>query len=275
MSYNIDWSNKEDVLKAVSKTGSELQKASKKLKDDKDVVLAAVHNAGYALRYASGRLKNDKEVILTAVDNSNSAFVYTGHTLQNDKEFILEILKSSSFTGYFLRYVNAELRNNKEFMLDAIKIYPYNVYYASDELKNNKAFMLDVVKIDGNMLCNASEKFKNDKEVVVEAVKNDERAIHFVGYSINIDDILDEIHQFSHEKFNEELSNEAFGKDLDSMKQNYNEEIISSIDSQEGSFDLSDDLKFDIEKIEGMITSLTSLKKLLEKKEIYRLKFVN
>ena len=146
------------------------------------------------------------------------------------------------------------------------------MYYASDELKNNKAFMLDVVKIDGNMLCNASESLKNDKEVVIEAVKNDERAIQFVGYSINIDDILDEIHQFSHKKFKEELSNEAFGKDLDSMKQNYNEEIISSIDSQEGLFDLSDDLKIDIEKIEGMITSLTSLKKLLEEKRNLQIK---
>ena len=110
MSYNIDWSNKEDVLKAVSKTGSELQKASKKLKNDKDVVLAAINKNPLALKYASERLKNTEDIVLNAINKNASVLLYASDRLKDDKEFMLKAVKVNAMA---LLHASKNLKDDK------------------------------------------------------------------------------------------------------------------------------------------------------------------
>lgn len=52
---------------AIKQNGLNLEFASEKLKNNKDVVLAAVAQNGWAFEFASEKLKNDKDVALAAV----------------------------------------------------------------------------------------------------------------------------------------------------------------------------------------------------------------
>ena len=58
-----DWNDKEQVLKAVSENGFDLQYASDELKADREIVLAAVQENGYALEYADDSLKEDEDIL--------------------------------------------------------------------------------------------------------------------------------------------------------------------------------------------------------------------
>lgn len=55
----MDWSNREDVLRAVQENGCALQYASSELKGDREVVLAAFYEDRRALKYASDELRKE------------------------------------------------------------------------------------------------------------------------------------------------------------------------------------------------------------------------
>lgn len=73
---DINWNNKEEVLKLVQHEGLYLKFASKELRNDKDVVLTAVQQSGDTLAYASEQLRNNKEIVLAAVQESGHSLVY-------------------------------------------------------------------------------------------------------------------------------------------------------------------------------------------------------
>ena len=77
-----DWNDKEEVLKAVSENGYELENASDELKADREIVLAAVQNDGRALQYASEELKADREIVMAAVQNDGDAIGYASDELK-------------------------------------------------------------------------------------------------------------------------------------------------------------------------------------------------
>ena len=66
---------------------------SPELRNDKEVVLEAVKRYGSDLENASDTLKNDKEVVLEAVKQNGFAFKYATAELRSDDEFITELLK--------------------------------------------------------------------------------------------------------------------------------------------------------------------------------------
>jgi len=82
---NMDWTNKEVVMRAVAMTGAALQLASKTLKADKEVVMAAVAQNGHTLQNASNALKSDKEVVMTAVAKNGNALKHASKVLKGDK----------------------------------------------------------------------------------------------------------------------------------------------------------------------------------------------
>lgn len=61
---NIDWNNKDAVIKSVQQNGLTLEYASKGLQDDEDIVIAAVQQNGLALAYASKELRNDRNIVI-------------------------------------------------------------------------------------------------------------------------------------------------------------------------------------------------------------------
>lgn len=158
---------------------SNLQYASKKIKNDKDFIIELIKNfGGHIIEYVSPRLKDDVELI-------KFSFKYGGHLTylsaeqQENKELILAYLKSykeknteqaygrikpivqnlsrenffdeeilnavvNQFSN-FLQLVTFgnELINDKEFAKKAVQINPYTLQYFSRSIKND----IDVVSI--------------------------------------------------------------------------------------------------------------------------------
>jgi hypothetical protein len=63
---DIDFTNKDQVLTAVTEDGMQLELASGQLRNDDQVVLAAVQQNSMAVQYASRRLQYDSKIILAA-----------------------------------------------------------------------------------------------------------------------------------------------------------------------------------------------------------------
>ena len=93
MTNNIDWNNKEEVLKELEKNGWTLEFAGKELKRDREVVMVAIKNNGLALEYASERLKDNYDIVLVAVKNNGRALKFASKKLQEDSELIAEAEK--------------------------------------------------------------------------------------------------------------------------------------------------------------------------------------
>ena len=154
--------DKELVLAAVKKSGTELFYASDQLKNDKEVVLAAVKQNGMALGLASDELKDDKEVVLVAVKKFGTCLFYASVQLKNNKDVVLTALKQD---GETLEYASKELQKDKNVVLVAVKQYGKALKFASDELKNNKEVVLAAVKQCPDSFEYASDQLRNDKEL--------------------------------------------------------------------------------------------------------------
>jgi hypothetical protein len=75
--------------------GFNLDDASDRLKDDKDLVLAIVEVNPSALIYASKRLKDDETVVLAAVKKNAICLVYASARLRSDVNFCIACAKIS------------------------------------------------------------------------------------------------------------------------------------------------------------------------------------
>ena len=194
--------------------------------------------------------KKDKQFILDVINDGYPVFKYASKKNRNDKEIVLAAVKQ---WGLSLRNVSEELRNDKEVVLTAVKQDGRALKYASNELKNDKEVVLAAVKQVGWTLKYASEELKNDEDVVFVAVKQNKYALRYIGSNIDKNVILDSIRRYSRKATDDLLINEES-------------------ESQDLSLVLSDDLNADIEKIDSMIESLTSLKGMLEEKRNAQIK---
>ena len=83
---NINWNDKDEVLKLVQQDGTALKYASKELRNDRNIVTAAVREDGLALIYASKELQDSKDVALTALQKNPDAFTYVSPRLKQDQD---------------------------------------------------------------------------------------------------------------------------------------------------------------------------------------------
>lgn len=95
-----------------------LQYASKRLQNNKEIVLNAISQDGNTLRFASEALRNNKQIVLTAIkphDDSKQtcpqAMQYASKKLKNDKQFITEALKRSNEVS---NYISANVEHSVE-----------------------------------------------------------------------------------------------------------------------------------------------------------------
>lgn len=86
-----------------------LQYASKRLQNNKEIVLNAISQDGNTLRFASEALRNNKQIVLTAIkthDESKQtcpqAMQYASNKLKNDKQFITEALRRSNEVSNYI-----------------------------------------------------------------------------------------------------------------------------------------------------------------------------
>lgn len=146
----VNWSNREFVLREVSKDGTALRYASEELRADRDIVLQAINSNPAALIYASEELKNDDELLII------SAKKY-GEYIENDEDDLYyywdeivpeELLSKESFLKTFTDYnfdvsqlegrIPKDLTSDKDFMTKMIKKYYGFIFEASSKLKSDK-----------------------------------------------------------------------------------------------------------------------------------------
>lgn len=95
------------VKHIVSIDANNLQYASHRLKNNKEIVLNALDKDGLTLRFVSEKLKDNKNIVLYAIKNEQSntscpqAFQYASERLKNDKSFVAQALaKDSNIIDY-------------------------------------------------------------------------------------------------------------------------------------------------------------------------------
>lgn len=173
---NIDWNNKEEVLKVIKEDGLYLVYVSQELKKDQEVVLEAIKNNSEAIREVDASLLGDKEFMTKALEYSVNAknyhlganpLIYASKELQQDKEFVLDVVRKK---GEALQYADY-FKQDKEVVLEAIRNNAFALGYADELAKSDKEIVLEAVNKNGWVLSCASEELKNDKEVVMAAAQ--------------------------------------------------------------------------------------------------------
>ena len=189
----VDWTNAEQVLRAVARKDVYFWHASDEIKDDPAVVrvvakMSPFAGASYAsdrlkndpdfmldimeekclVVFASDELKNDPEFILRAMKRHPEAFTYASNDLKHDREFVLRATKGKP---ELLRYAHRNLVKDREFMLRAIDDHPYALQCACIELRKDKSFVLQAVQVTADAMQYAYDALLSDKEFVLEALR--------------------------------------------------------------------------------------------------------
>ena len=232
------------IINAIKKYGFELEYASEKFRDNKEVVLAAVLTNGHSLRFASENLRDNKEVVLAAVLTHGSSLRFASDELRDNKEVVLAAVLTH---GSSLRFASDELRDNKEVVLAAVSTDGSSLRHASDELRNNKEVVLAAVSTDGSSLRHASDELRDNKVVVIAAVKNFGPALSYASISIQQDE---DVQYVSIEYFKNKIE---ILNDLEAMGLRYRH------NGDEEDDDFWDDLRRQDNVLKNEIISLCSL----------------
>ena len=160
----LDWNNKEFVLKAIKMSAAFLEYASDRLKDDEDLVLYAVNQYGESFQFASDRLKDDRNFVLKTINcdsisSKGASFKYASERLKNDKELAIVCVTQRG-------------------QLDSV----------IDKFKDDKDVVLAAVKVNGMALRNASKRLKDDEDIVKEAINNKVDAIKYASKRLQNDE---------------------------------------------------------------------------------------
>lgn len=208
--------DKDIVMAAVTKNGSELKYASSEMKDDIDIVMAALANRGSALQYASDRLKGDREVVLAAVSKQGGSLRYASDDLKGDKDVLLTAVSNQ---GAALQYASDEshLKADRDLVLKAVGEWGDALQYASSDLKADQEVVLMALNNSGLKRINemkkdskfsqgleeggmlrswysragalqyASDEFKADKSIVLAAVKENGYQLQYASPQLRAD----------------------------------------------------------------------------------------
>lgn len=110
--------NKQFMLKAVTRYGGSLKYADKTLRDDEDVVLAAIKDSGWAFKYASERLRSEKSFAVAACNTSFHAFKSVAPEIRQDKDIVYAAM-SADPVFIASGYVDVQYADTEEAILHA------------------------------------------------------------------------------------------------------------------------------------------------------------
>lgn len=165
---NMNWNVKEEVLEEVGYNGMTLKKASRKLRDDKDVVMTAVSTDGVALRYASNRLTRERDIVLAAVTNNGFALSYASYTFMDDKEIVMTAVQHA---GTVLYLASEELKKDKDIVIAAVNDCPISLQYADKQLRNDEEVVLFAAYKDPDILMFV--EISNETQIAVRQKLNE------------------------------------------------------------------------------------------------------
>lgn len=131
---DINYLTKEQIIKHIYSDRVEYKDLPQEYFSDKEVTLAAVERDSSNIQYASKSMKNDKEIVAIATKQDLHMFKYASDMLKNNKEFVKKLV---SRDGFVVRYASEELRSDYEVMKLAMSNNITSFFYASQELQNN------------------------------------------------------------------------------------------------------------------------------------------
>lgn len=168
--------NRDFILSLEPKYGYaiDLEYVSDQLRDDREIVLRAVTRSNSQLEFASEKLQNDKDVVFTALQHYGYyAFQYASAELRNDKEFVMRILSDPKIFSYSFDYVSDELKRDREVVYEAVKGFGEMYYNINDEFKNDREIaLLSLVSTDDPFRWHYEcfpDSFKNDRDFFISA----------------------------------------------------------------------------------------------------------
>ena len=189
--------DKEFMLTAVSKRGLALQYADDTLTADREVVLAAVAQSGPALEYADDILKADKEVVLAAVNKDGNVLKHASAALKADTEVVHTANANiEKYMSPMRQEVLKDVKSAKQAEAKAgrygviLKNYSNSVAHVLRDnplFRADKTVVLAVVEYDGLALQYADDTLKKDKDVAIAAVAQNPNALHYVDAALKND----------------------------------------------------------------------------------------
>ncbi|GAA0409115.1 hypothetical protein GCM10009133_17070 [Cocleimonas flava] len=184
--------NKDIVLLAVKQNGRALQYAGDTLKNDTEIALAAIKNTVHSIEFAGKDIKKKKEIALITIKDYPPAIRYFDPSIQNDEDVLKIILDEVKREITNLSYIQGtSVEKNKSFMLSAIKLQPRIFYSLSNEFQKDEDIVLVAVKHNGRLLKTLDPKLKNHKKIVLTAISNDANAIRYASKALQKDhDVL-------------------------------------------------------------------------------------
>jgi hypothetical protein len=140
--------------------GSDIQYASKKIRDDYDVAMKACKGYGGAFRFLSDRLRDDKDILLSAINDSAKYACQTP-----------------------VEYASDRLKNDKEIIKKSVAIHEQSFFYASEALQNDIPFIIELLDINPSVICHVYKaikekvftKLKDQIKDALERINNEDR----------------------------------------------------------------------------------------------------
>ena len=137
--------------------GSDIQYASKKIRDDYDVAMKACQSHPYAFEFLSDRLRDNKNVLLKALESKRESWVKP------------------------VEYASDRLKNDKEIIKKSVAIHEFSFNYASKALQNDIPFIIELLDINLRVICHVRPaisdkvflKLKDQIKDALEGIKND------------------------------------------------------------------------------------------------------
>jgi len=160
--------DKKDVLKRISADKTSLDVFSE-FNDDDKVVEAAVKNEGAQLQHASDRLRNKKDIVLLAMRQDPHALEHAGEEIRNHRDFMFKLIKKNK---ELVQYLGEDLRVSEDYHLLLVEKLGEDVLeHASKEIKDDKDFIIAALKIDKNIIHRASKRLRGDEDVVIASLR--------------------------------------------------------------------------------------------------------
>ena len=119
--------------------------APKEFKDNEEFVIKALRDEADNIQYASYRLRNDKDVCLAVLyENHNLLTGFEGEEIRNDYDFMIKLIKEYNWEN--IKYASDSLRNNKDFVLAALRQSSKAKSYIGSRLLSDESFMQEIEK---------------------------------------------------------------------------------------------------------------------------------
>jgi hypothetical protein len=159
--------NKQVMLKAI-KLGISIEYLSEQLCNDKDIVMQAVKQNSTQIRYASERLQNDIDIVVKAMEKDDEAKYYT--SVFRNKDSVLKLLKRKP---QLFKYTYAYTLD-RQVVLEAVRLDGMNLRHVAEkwiEMTSDLQVILEAVKQNGASIQYASNELKNNKQVILTALE--------------------------------------------------------------------------------------------------------